>query len=100
MNDKDKIIRSELAREFLKSRFWAEHLHPWVESERTRLAHSNMALPDTEKFHRQREDNKSRWTACGIIEQIAKEWATDEELIKRSKEMQIADKSMMGGKNK
>jgi len=96
MIEKEKIQRSNLAAEFLDSRFWKDYLEPWIEKQKRRLEQENMALPNTEKFHQKREEMKSRWTACGMIEQILNEWRRDREFIEKSNKLEKARQKMSG----
>ena len=96
MIEKEKIERSNLATSFLDSILWKNYLEPWVENQKRRLEHENMALPNTDKFHQRREDMKSRWTACGMIGQILNEWRQDKISIEKSNELEKARQVMTG----
>jgi len=97
MKDIEKLERSNLAAEFLKSVFYKQYLLPWINEQEKRLKDDYFGLPNTEKFHAKREDIKARCVGCTMVSGILNTWKLDRQLIEKAKELAKADKAMMGG---
>ena len=96
LTDKNKTARSTRALSFLNSNFWIEDLQPWIDNEKIRLSEEYIDYPMEDKFNKDRERAKTRYTACNIVPQIIKRWSKEKAEIKKNKELRIADKAMQG----
>lgn len=98
MDNKERIKRSFLAKDFMESELWTEYLEVWFNNEKKRLSSDYISLPNTEKFHSKREDLKSRYGACGILEGLLKTWIREKKSIEKQEELRKADKAIKGAK--
>jgi len=96
MTDKEKIARSNRAIEFLNSDFWLNDLQPWIEKEKRRLSDEYIGIRLDDKFNKDRERIRTRYTACDIIPGVLKVWKRDKDEIKRIRELKIADNAIKG----
>lgn len=96
MTDKERLSRSSRAIQFLNSDFWLNDLCPYIEKEKRRLSDEYIGYRLDKKFDKDRERTRTRHTACDIIPGVIREWKRDKEMIKKNKELKIADNAIQG----